>query len=44
MKALERLIAMLKDLTEKRFFGRIEVVFNAGKVVHVKKEESVKLD
>jgi len=41
---LEKLIAIFKALMLRRFFGKIEVVFNAGKIVHVKKEESVKLD
>jgi hypothetical protein len=40
----KKLLEMLKELTENRFFGRLEIIFNAGKIVHVKKEESLKLE
>lgn len=41
---MKKLLDMLKELTDRGFFGRLEIIFNAGKIVHVKKEESLKLE
>lgn len=41
---LKKLVEILKLLTEGKFFGKLEIIFNSGKVVHVKKEESLKLE
>jgi hypothetical protein len=43
-KQLKSLLELVKGLTERKFFGRLEIIFNAGKIVHIKKEESLKLD
>jgi hypothetical protein len=40
---IEKLIGLIKKLTEGRFYGTIEIVFNEGKIVHLKKIESIKL-
>lgn len=42
-KKMNKLLEMIKDLIIKRFFGKIEITFNAGKIVHIRKEESIKI-
>lgn len=43
-KQLTKLMEMLKDLTLKRFYGSMVIKFEGGKIVQVKKEESIKLE
>lgn len=43
-KQLSKLMEMLKDLTLKGFYGSMQIKFENGKIVHVKKEESIKLN
>ena len=40
---MEKLFEIVKELTEKKFYGSLLVKFEAGKIVIVKKEESIKL-
>lgn len=41
---LKKLLEILKDLTSKKFYGSMLIKFENGKIVHVKKEESIKLN
>lgn len=40
---IDKLIALLKVLVEGRFYGSVEIKFEAGKIVIIKKTESIKL-
>jgi len=40
---IEKLLAFIKKLIDNKFYGKLTVSFEAGKVVHLKKEESIKL-
>ena len=40
---LDKVADMLKRLTQNCFYGSILLKFENGKIVHVKKEESIKL-
>lgn len=40
---LKKVLEMIKGLTKKTFYGKLVITFNAGKIVHVKKEESIPL-
>ena len=40
---LQKLVDMLKELMEDKFYGKVELSFEAGKVVNIKKTESIKL-
>jgi hypothetical protein len=39
-----KLVDLLMSLTSALFYGTVTIKFEAGKIVHVKKEESLKLD
>lgn len=39
---MERLIALIKELVEKLFYGKVEITFERGKIVNIKKTESIK--
>jgi len=39
---MEKLIAIIKDLINKAFYGELVVKFEAGKVVLVRKTENIK--
>ncbi len=39
---MERLIELLKSLVMKAWYGELVIKFEAGKVVHIKKTESIK--
>lgn len=41
---IEKLIDLLSDLTDRRFWGKIEIDFQAGRIAVIKKTESIKLD
>jgi len=34
----------IKDLIDNKFYGKIELSFEAGNIVNIKKNESIKLD
>ena len=40
---IDKLIAYLKELVHNRFYGRVVLHFEAGKVVHINEEKSIKL-
>lgn len=40
---LEKLFELEKELTESKFYGTLTIKWEAGRVVIVKKEESIKL-
>ena len=40
---LNKLIELLKDLIDKKFYGNIQVNFENGNIVNIKKTESIKL-
>ena len=40
----KKLYDMLKNLIDEKYFGKIVIVFNSGKIVHIIKEESLKLE
>jgi hypothetical protein len=40
---MDKIIALIKEFIENRIYGSIEVKFEAGKIVNVKKTESVKV-
>jgi len=42
LSELERLMAMLEILINEKFYGRIEIVLNGGRIVHVVRHESIK--
>lgn len=39
---MDKLITLIKHLIESHFYGKIEVSFENGKVVVIKKTESIK--
>ena len=41
---LSKLMDLIKELIDRKFYGTIEIVIQAGKFVHIKKTESIKLD
>jgi hypothetical protein len=41
---INKFVQLLMSLTETLFYGTVTIKFEAGKIVHVKKEESIKLD
>lgn len=43
-KSIKKLFAFILSLTEKQFYGKIEIVFKGGKIIHVEKRENVKLN
>jgi hypothetical protein len=40
---MDKLITIIKELIDKRFYGKIEIAFEAGNIVNVKKTESIKV-
>lgn len=44
MTRLEKLLKLIKDLMSARYYGKLIVNFNAGKIVGAKKEESIKFE
>jgi hypothetical protein len=43
MDILQKLIALLQSYISRKFFGKIEISFEAGNIVNVKVMESLKL-
>ena len=43
LETFKKLIELIKDLVDKKFYGSLEIRFEAGKIVVCKKEESIKL-
>ncbi|MBN1626430.1 MAG: DUF2292 domain-containing protein [Deltaproteobacteria bacterium] len=41
---LTKVIEILKKLTSIKFYGSILIKFENGKVVHIKKEENIKIE
>ncbi len=40
---MKKLIELITDLIERKFYGKVTISFEAGNIVVVKKEESIKL-
>lgn len=40
---IERLVTIIEELMGRKFYGSITLKFEDGKVVHIKKEESIKI-
>jgi len=40
---LNKLMDLIKDLINKKFFGKLEISFESGNIVNIKKVESIKL-
>jgi len=40
---LKKLLAFIEKLVYGKFYGKIVISFEAGKIIHLKKEESIKL-
>jgi len=41
---MEKLIELLKKLIADRFFGSLEIKFEAGKVIFLRKTQTIKVD
>lgn len=42
-ETFRKLIELIKNLVDNKFYGSLEIKFEAGKIVICKKEESIKL-
>jgi hypothetical protein len=40
---IEALLKILRDLTNKKFYGDLQIKFESGHIVYLKKTESIKL-
>lgn len=40
---LDKLIALIKELIARKWYGKLEIAFEAGKLVNCKKIENIKL-
>ena len=40
---IERLLVFIGDLIHNKFYGKLTISFEAGNIVNLKKEESIKL-
>ena len=40
---MDSIILLIKDLREKRFFGSLEIKFEGGRIVLIRKTETIKL-
>lgn len=40
---MDKLLDIIKALIANKFYGRLEIVFENGNLVHLIKEESIKL-
>jgi len=40
---IDKLINIIKELIIKKFYGSLMIKFESGKIVYVKKEETIKL-
>lgn len=43
METLQKLIMLLTEKIKKRFYGKVEISFEAGNIVTLKVTESIKL-
>jgi len=43
LDTLKKLIALINVLIDNKFYGSLEIKFEAGKIIVCKKEESIKL-
>lgn len=39
---MDKIISMIRDLIASKFFGIIELRFESGKLVHIRKTENIK--
>lgn len=44
LEQLKKISDIIRDLISTRFYGSVLIKFEAGKIVHVKKEESIKIE
>lgn len=42
MNVLDKIITILKELITSKFYGIIELRFEDGKIVHIRKTENIK--
>ena len=40
---MDKLLELIKILAVNRFYGKLVISFEAGRVAHLKKEESIKV-
>ncbi len=40
---LNKLMDLIKELIDKKFYGKLEISIEAGNIVNIKKTESIKL-
>jgi ribosomal protein L1 len=40
---LDKLVQLLKELMDRKFYGSVEIKFESGNVVIIRKTESIKL-
>jgi hypothetical protein len=40
---MEKIILIIKRLIEKKFYGTLEIKFEEGRIVHIRKMENIKL-
>mgnify|MGYP001618846559 CR=1 FL=1 len=40
---LNKLMDLIKELIDRKFYGKLEVSFESGNIVNIKKIESIKL-
>lgn len=43
-RALVEILNMIKDLTSRRVYGKVEITLRAGKIVHTSKQEGSRFD
>lgn len=43
INSVKKLFELIKSLMDNKFYGSLEIKFEAGKIVVCKKEESIKL-
>ena len=44
MSDIDKLMKLITNLTEGKFYGNLEIKMEAGKIVIIKKTESIKLN
>jgi hypothetical protein len=43
MENLKKLIKILQDLIDINYYGKIEISFENGKIIYIRKNETIKL-
>ena len=41
---LKKLVDLIQGLIDKKFYGKLTISFEAGNIVNIKKEESIKIE